>query len=99
MYDVSLKLIIMAIGKANNTTKIRTIITPHPSLRGRHRETTVAKITKGIEKIADILKAGERYFLPQISLEFKFLLITSTPTTAFLYHIIPQNLYKFNIFS
>ena len=84
IYDVSLKLIIRAIGKANNTTKIRAIITPRPSLGGMNKDTTIAKITKGIEKIADILKAGERYFLPRISLDLKFLLTTSTLPPPFL---------------
>ena len=45
-----------------------------------------------LEKIAERLKAGERYFFPQISFAFKFLLTTNTLTTAFLCdHYITQS--------
>jgi hypothetical protein len=92
IYDIFREPSNKATGNAIQTTIRSPIITPRPSLGGTLAQVDIAKAKNGTEKTADILKAGERYFFPQISFAFKFLLTTSTTTTAFLCnHYITQS--------
>lgn len=58
----------------------------------------IATTRNGTEKMADMLKAGERYFLPRISLGFKFLFTTSIFPPPFFVFIISRNVKVINSF-